>query len=1138
MSVLKAGLVQWFDADKGFGIIENAEEGEFFLHISNIDQSSTDQKPRPGLVLVFKETLQRKKKAARRVHTPLSYMDFKAVLGYMNQSKVGVKIGREYSRYSGYSDRIVYLDLSKNGLEIIRKNVSERTFNKYIKDYYIEKIRDKTPTLFIPFCRLIESTINTQEINSNAFQDCVIFFKENLKGTILFEAWKEKQFKFVGLGANLKQKDDYVIPESILWKNKEQLNPVHLIRIKEYDFGLSFCKKYILWLLDFFEQKVISNLKEIVFYEVIQLIKEDEEYSKIVEKVNKLVFELAFDYLKTDIEGKKEEDNYYQITNTLNNIPENYPPTVVEKIRNEIGHVLKNKFSKEIVFRLWKDRYIQDIEYETIVEAFFKENYIDGQFKIFHLLKSTEDRINLINNLCKDDKWELAYSLLEKYIKAANTFEYNFLLKSKLYEIEFWQGKVAKVLVDNFINQLEKQSSPEKLTKLFLLGYIKDFSKDYVFATLENYHLSEIKKFISVSEEDLKFKFLKKLIELHQIDYSELVGILGAGIEFLTESKFTLLDTFCFDTIKIDLYYRLWIVKKGEIIPKEYLLSLFNENLSSFDEIKKWIEKDLITENKVAILLFEKLQKFSEIKDRKEFYSVHNLIAKIFEYGDDTLAWCANIKALNNDFFIVILWYLEKEDSFNFDVLKRKFIYFEPENQTLILKKLFKHHKEGSFDLTIEKLLEIRTVTLDIYQLNNEFNPDVPLDLTSDLIIESIKSFKEKGAFLPLSELLTIVLRNMVGDETRTFEFKHFFEMCPGRMEGSFHLYANSGKISKVTFGNGQFYFKIEFEYNEKLIGQVKSIPGSRWNNEDRHWGVPSRYEDEVFTFARKNNFKIETDKNIYSNNTHLTSFSIGSVPSGITFCNGSLAKKEHFKFKRKFWWCNNQACFQNCETKHEVSEWKKYTLLDFCYILGFNLEENSEYGIWPNGQYFKYITVINRFKRLLERLYCRGCNHILRPYRTSNYAAYSVVRFSCQNDTCKERNKVVYLNHCLNGKCNSIIDSRDTCKCSYHSYPDYDGLYICTSCGSCCSHDMLSRRLNTLNTTGGRIHNALPVKVNEKLGHLERAEFHCFKCSEEMTEVGTELFKCFDCNTEYDLSLYKYEFPHKHLRRPGYPKA
>ncbi len=69
------------------------------------------------------------------------------------------------------------------------------------------------------------------------------------------------------------------------------------------------------------------------------------------------------------------------------------------------------------------------------------------------------------------------------------------------------------------------------------------------------------------------------------------------------------------------------------------------------------------------------------------------------------------------------------------------------------------------------------------------------------------------------------------------------------------------------------------------------------------------------------------------------------------------------------------------------------------------------------------------------------------------------------------------------------------------------------------------------MQTTGGYIHQNLIKCVNEKLGHLERAEYFCYKCKDEMQETSTDIFVCSKCNVKYDTTKYKIKRPHRHLR-------
>ncbi len=590
-------------------------------------------------------------------------------------------------------------------------------------------------------------------------------------------------------------------------------------------------------------------------------------------------------------------------------------------------------------------------------------------------------------------------------------------------------------------------------------------------------------------------------------------------------------------------------------MPKSHIEKLLEDDFNQYSQIERWIKDKVITQEEIGEFLFSYLQQQISIVNRREFYKQFSYIKYLVIINEH---YSERIKHLKNDFYSIILWFLNIDEEFNFELLKGKFIYFSPDEQIGIIRKLFFLKVSGKFDLTIEKLEELKRFDLDLYNINLNFNTEIPIDLSTDVVIQALISYKEKQRFCVESELLKVVLEDLRLDKTRRFKLAHYFENCLGRLSPEFNWERN-GEIFNKTFGETQFYYAItisagEHKYIkdrrvdhdsfvcnphfEELKEAVKLLPGRKWNKEYEHWGVPSRYGDQVIDFAKKYRFFLNFDGSVYENNTHLADFKrtfkqkkvfgeteIPNIPNGIQFCEGRLANKPDNLFKKEFWWCMGEPCFSKCETIHSTKEWDKYTLLDFCEILGFNTDETNNKGeLIPKGYYYQFIGLINRFNRLLNKLYCRDCDHILHPMETSHFAAYTVVRFHCTNEKCLN-NDIVYLNHCLNGKCNNIIDSRDSKKC-------VNGLFICDSCGSCCSHDMLNRRLNNLILTGGLIHENLKIAVDEKLGHLERGDYFCYKCGKDMKEEKVDIFYCPNCNVRYDTTRYKFKRLHKYLSK------
>lgn len=193
-----------------------------------------------------------------------------------------------------------------------------------------------------------------------------------------------------------------------------------------------------------------------------------------------------------------------------------------------------------------------------------------------------------------------------------------------------------------------------------------------------------------------------------------------------------------------------------------------------------------------------------------------------------------------------------------------------------------------------------------------------------------------------------------------------------------------------------------------------------------------------------------------------------------------------------EFWWCENNKCYAVNRTIHTSENWRFYTLEDVLRILKIEYDER---------QYEILLNVINRVNRFLKHLTCRSCNKILKPKGKSKYAFYGVTLFYCDDSTCKESNKDIYLSHCLNGNCEDIIDSRDSVKCKTEEYSEDSGWYICNNCYACCSTQNLLNRKNNLEMNGHTYHGHL-------IGHRDKGVLCCKACGNEMMERKSSLVK------------------------------
>lgn len=149
-------------------------------------------------------------------------------------------------------------------------------------------------------------------------------------------------------------------------------------------------------------------------------------------------------------------------------------------------------------------------------------------------------------------------------------------------------------------------------------------------------------------------------------------------------------------------------------------------------------------------------------------------------------------------------------------------------------------------------------------------------------------------------------------------------------------------------------------------------------------------------------------------------------------------------------------------------------------------------------------MNLINKANRFLKHLKCRECNHILKPKNKSNYAFYGINDFHCTNESCGQKGNKIYLTHCLNGKCEQEIDSRDAVKCKPDGFESEKcGWYVCNYCHSCCSDEGIQRRMYILERTGQE------YKCQTK-GHRNLGIISCNKCGNPMesNEIDNEKFQ------------------------------
>ena len=224
--------------------------------------------------------------------------------------------------------------------------------------------------------------------------------------------------------------------------------------------------------------------------------------------------------------------------------------------------------------------------------------------------------------------------------------------------------------------------------------------------------------------------------------------------------------------------------------------------------------------------------------------------------------------------------------------------------------------------------------------------------------------------------------------------------------------------------------------------------------------------------------------------------------------CYGNLSEKKHHITNKNFVWCKHQPCFRTA-IEHKQS-WKDYKLTDMLNILGHNIIEDKGCGFIANGEYNKFVDIMLKAQKIVDRLQCKECGHILFPAkRSKGNDSNEYTYYHCENVQCKEYHQEIYINHCFNCK-DGIIDSRESKRCP-------NGLCICPECLTCCSNDFFDRMANKYLSSNRLV----PQWINNRLGkgHKDLHTLFCPKCGTEFDDTHTE---CPSCHYKWKIANYK----------------
>lgn len=774
-----------------------------------------------------------------------------------------------------------------------------------------------------------------------------------------------------------------------------------------------------------------------------------------------------------------------------------------EQVDSIILQFLEDKeLVKYLFIRLYQAKdYFQDNKYSHLFAKLLNS--------LFGVIKSNIDLlIELPLNYYKDKLTEIETINVIKN-KVQNALSKNFdtvTLLHILKELKNYEENKNDEITNAVLAQLPDEESLKTKFLLYKNDCINIFDENFIIYYQDNFSVEEIRTLILSNtllceqKQEISVSYMKYLYANR--DINAMLQIKQLLKEHFTDN-YPNFENDWTANLSEEEKYRLWTDER-EIIENDYSYYLFdnllNDDLRDYDTLFK-IKR--LTKKRIIEGLLNNLRTVKEINNLPTFNKVYFHIYNLMKVDEK----CVDVVIdLQNSVFNVILWHFDKTESFDFETLRTKFIYFKPSDQVRIVKKLFMLAESKKISLDIAMLDSLVRVDRSLFEIIAKEKPEIPIDISVDVVIKSLCKYVKAHKFFYNNEIFDIVLLNMEKYKKYDFRIKDFFDECIGRLDcrekttnipyitGKITTRNNSYEITIYSYKeidqqNG-FFQRIKDEVSRKLHNRV-------WNNELKVWQAPIEdcNTNEIKRIAKTYNMQIEGDNEIVKQQLNDIPLEYEYVaydkPNNVCYCEGRQ-NDTLWKNGEKFYWCRNSKCFKNALKNHSSSEWENYTMFDFLRILGINTDSvDKKQSIVENGDYIAFISIINRINELLEHLKCRNkkCGELLEPVEITDYSSQLVTHFKCTNIKCPEYGNVYYIHNCFNWKCKSIIDQRDTTKCP-------NGWYICKECGSCCStantEKMIKKQQERNNNTPS---NKLLHFVQKKLGHFENNKIYCYKC-------------------------------------------
>jgi hypothetical protein len=535
--------------------------------------------------------------------------------------------------------------------------------------------------------------------------------------------------------------------------------------------------------------------------------------------------------------------------------------------------------------------------------------------------------------------------------------------------------------------------------------------------------------------------------------------------------------------------FYLWFYELYSQVPVGKLFDFLKrqENKSNF-KASNLLIKRLQPSERLALLEWIIQNNETQVISTWSKTTIQLWLAELPDDEKSRLAWSKLYQLLTPP-SLLSLWLADLSEHYDFEEYRLLVLTLPSDEQLLFLRKTFKLIADGTLIITVQQLNTIVRFS------KSELGDGSALDYSIDLVLTVLTILASYGDLPGEGDIIEIVCR-YIEESTQNLRpiGNTLFAPCKGRAERK-KVPAPEKDIVRARI-DGLEYLATSDRKFIYVDGEEIAVTDGHAFFTNQNWKI---------SWIVKPGFNYSPDVNDPKHK-----------PDGISLCEGRLANKTDDESGLPFWWCCNRPCYKANQNNQEADAWISFTLEDFINIL--NLPFNEE-------RYYSFVGLINRTNRILEHLQCRSCERILRPVGQSDFNFYRANKFKCTNNQCTDKQEV-YLTHCLNGYCPTVIDSRDSNRCSYRTegHASLQGMYICTSCGGCCSKQSLIRRKENLEhvyrpemLTNHQQYQRITYNIKHRLYHWERMRVFCYKCTNPMEQRHSQAnYTCINCHTEY----------------------